>query len=369
MQKSIPLYKNKLFLIVVVIPTLISIIYFGFIASKIYVSESTLVIRTQEKSTISGLGSILQGVGFGTSQNDSYTVKDYILSRSAMTELDQKLNLKQVFSNQDIDPINRFGGLIYYKNNYEEFYKYYQKMVNVNLDPLSTILTLKTRAYTAQEAQLMNTDLLQQSEGLVNRLNERGQKDMIDFSQEILDKAEAKSKKAAIALGQFRNQYGVINPEQQSAIPLQQVAKLQDQLIATEAQILQIETVSKDNPQLPSLRQRAQLLRDQMDKENARIAGSGNKSLASKAVEYQRLFLDSQYADRELVSAMASLEQARTQAQRQHIYVERISQPNLPDYATEPKRIQSILATLLLTLMIFGILSILNAGVREHYDR
>lgn len=369
MQTKTPLYKNKLFLFVVVIPTLISIVYYGLIASPVYISESTLVIRTPEKSTITGLGSILQGVGFGTSQNDAYTVKDYMLSRSAMQALDQKLNLKKVFASKEVDPINRFGGLIYYKNNYEEFYKYYLKMVNVSLDPQSTILTLKTHAYTANEAQLMNTDLLQQSEGLVNRLNERGQKDMIAFAQEILDKAETKSKNAAIALGQFRNQFGVINPEQQSAIPLQQVAKLQDQLIATEAQILQIQTISKNNPQLPSLRQRAQLLRDKMDKINTQIAGSGDKSLASKAVEYQRLFLDSQYADRELISAMASLEQARTQAQRQHIYVERISQPNWPDYATEPKSLQGVLATLLLTLMIWGILSILNAGVREHYDR
>lgn len=369
MQKKPPFYKNKLFLFVVVIPTLISTVYFGFIASRVYISESTLVIRTPEKSSVPVLGQILQGVGFGTSQNDAYTVKDYILSRDAMQVLNKELNLKKTFESNAIDPFNRFGGLIYWKNNYEAFYKYYQNIVNVTLDPLSTILTLKTRAYNANEAQEMNAALLTQSEDLVNRLNVRGQKDMIEFAQQILDKAEQKSKKAALVLGQFRNQYGVINPEQQSAIPLQQVAKLQDQLIATQAQILQIETLTKDNPQLPSLRQRAQLLQDEVVKETARVAGSGDKSLASKAIEFQRLSLDSQFADRELVSAMASLEQARTQAQRQHIYIERISQPNLPDASTEPKRLQSILATLLLSLMVWGILSILNAGVREHYDR
>jgi len=369
LQNKTPLYKNKLFIIVVAIPTLISVVYFSFIASKIYISESTLVIRTPEKASISGLGQILQGVGFGTSQNDSYTVKDYMLSRDAMQILNKQLDLKTKFESKDVDPFNRFGGVIYWKDNFEEFYKYYQKMVNVTLDPLSTILTLKTRAYTANEAQEMNASLLTQSEALVNRLNDRGQKDMIEFAQQTLDKAEQKSKKAALALGQFRNQFGVINPEQQSAIPLQQIAKLQDQLIATQAQILQVETLSQNNPQLPSLRQRAQLLRNEIDKETARVAGSGDKSLASKAVEFQRLSLDSQFADRELVSAMASLEQARTQAQRQHIYIERISQPNLPDASTEPKRLQGILATLLLSLMVWGILSILNAGVREHYDR
>jgi len=369
LQNKTPIYKNKLFLFVVVIPTMISIIYFGFIASKVYISESTLVIRTPEKASVSGLGQILQGVGLGTSQNDAYTVEDYILSRDAMQVLNNKLNLKKKFESKNIDPFNRFGGLIYWKNNLEEFYKLYEKMVTVKLDPQSTILTLKTRAYTAEDAYAMNTSLLAQSEDLVNRLNDRAQKDMIEIAQQTMDKAEKKSKRASIALAQFRNQFGVINPEQQSAIPLQQIAKLQDQLIATQAQILQIETLSKDNPQLPSLRQRAQLLRDEVSKETARVAGLGDKSLASKAVEYQRLSLDSQFADRELVGAMASIEQARTQAQRQHIYVERISQPNLPDASTEPKRLQNILATLLLSLMVWGILSILSAGVREHYDR
>lgn len=363
--------KNRLFLIIVVIPTLISIIYFGLIASKVYISESTLVIRTPEKSSPSMLGQILQGVGFSTSQNDAYTVKDYITSRDAMETLIKKMDLKQQFEKNSIDPFNRFGGFIYWKNNLEEFYKYYQHMVLTSLDPLSTILTLKTRAYTAKDAQEMNSLLLAQSEDLVNKLNDRGQRDMIDFAQENLDKAEMKAKEAALAVGKYRNEFGVINPEKQSTIPLQQIAKLQDQLIATQVQIMQIETISKGNPQLPSLRQRAILLKDEIAKETAHVAGAGanNKSLASKAVEFQRLSLDSEFADRELVSAMASLQQARTQAQRQHIYIERISEPNLPDASTEPKRLQDILATLLLTLIIWGIVSILNAGVREHYDR
>lgn len=361
--------KNKLFFIIVIIPTLISIVYFGLIASKVYISESTLVIRTPEKSTPSMLGQILQGVGFSTSQNDAYTVKDYITSRDAMDALIKKMDLKQQFEKKSIDPFNRFGGIIYWKNNLEEFYKYYQHMVITSLDPMSTILTLKTRAYNAKDAQEMNALLLAQSEDLVNKLNDRGQRDMIDFAQENLDKAEIKAKEAALAVGKYRNAFGVINPEKQSAIPLQQIAKLQDQLIATQVQIMQIETISKGNPQLPSLRQRAVLLKDEITKETAHVAGSGDKSLASKAVEFQRLSLDSEFADRELVSAMASLQQARTQAQRQHIYIERISEPNLPDAATEPKRFQDILATLLLTLIIWGIVSILNAGVREHYDR
>ena len=46
----------------------------------------------------------------------------------------------------------------------------------------------------------------------------------------------------------------------------------------------------------------------------------------------------------------------------------RIVQPSLPDIAMEPKRMRSILATFVLGLVAWGILSMLLAGVREHQD-
>jgi capsular polysaccharide transport system permease protein len=65
---------------------------------------------------------------------------------------------------------------------------------------------------------------------------------------------------------------------------------------------------------------------------------------------------------------MASLEQARNEAQRKQLYLERIVQPNKPDIAIEPQRIRSILTTFVVGLIAWGILSILVAGVREHHD-
>jgi capsular polysaccharide transport system permease protein len=368
LNKYFSLFRNKLFLLCVALPTLLASIYYGLIASDVYISQSSFVVRTPEKQVSSALGQILQGAGFTSSQGDAYTVDDYILSRDAMQVLNKKLDLKQKFSSPEVDPVSRFGGLIDWHTSFEAFYKYYLKMVGVKLDPLSSIITLQTKAFTANDALAMDANLLELSEHLVNLLNERGQQDMIQFAQKNFDKAEKKSKDAALALGKYRNQFGVINPEQQSAIPLQQIAKLQDQLIVTQAQILQIQTLSKENPQLPSLRQRAQLLEAEIAKETARVAGSNNQSLASKAIEYQRLSLDSQFADRELVSTMASLEQARTEAQRQQLYLERIAQPSLPDKAMEPRRLRAVLAVFVLGLALWGILTMLISGIREHQD-
>ena len=46
---------NPLFLLVVVAPVLASILYFGFLASDIYISESRFVVRAPETEYVAGL--------------------------------------------------------------------------------------------------------------------------------------------------------------------------------------------------------------------------------------------------------------------------------------------------------------------------
>ena len=357
---------HKLLLITTIIPTALSIIYFGLIASDVFISESRFVVRSPERQSTSPLGQMLKGAGFSKAQDDSYTVQDYILSRDALAALNDELNIKDEYSSSRIDLFSRFAG-IDWDDSLEAFHQYYQKKIDVQLDPVSSITTLTVRAFSAQTAQEINQGLVDFSEGLVNKLNERGRQDMIRFAAEEVAQAQRSAKVAALALSQYRNAKGVIDPEKQSAIPLQQVAKLQDELIATRSQVIQLEKLAKDNPQLPILRQRVGLLEGEIEAETNRMAG-GERSLAGKAAEYQRLVLEREFADKVLASAMSTLEQAKSEAQRKQLYLERIVLPNKPDQAMEPRRMRGILTTLLVGLVAWGVLTMLIAGVKEHQD-
>jgi capsular polysaccharide transport system permease protein len=90
--------------------------------------------------------------------------------------------------------------------------------------------------------------------------------------------------------------------------------------------------------------------------------------LAGKAAEYERLALDKEIADKMLESAMGTLALARSDALHQQLYLERIVEAGLPDRAMEPRRVRNIAATLLLGLVIWGVLSLTVAAVREHQD-
>lgn len=48
--------KNRLFLLIVMLPTLVAIFYYGLIAADVYISESRFVVRSPERQTASPLG-------------------------------------------------------------------------------------------------------------------------------------------------------------------------------------------------------------------------------------------------------------------------------------------------------------------------
>ena len=358
---------NKLFAATVLLPTLLAVLYFGLIASDVYISESRFVVRSPQKQAAVGIGAILQGAGFSRSADDTYTVHDYILSRDALKQLNESFGLTHIYGAPTVDVFSRFAPMGS-DENFEALHRYYQKRINVEVDATSSISTLKAYAYTATDAHRINEKLLELSEKLVNQLNERGRQDMIKFASAEVDIAEAKAKTATLAVSKFRGQKGVFDPDRQSALQLQLVSKLQDELISTKTQLVQIRSLTPDNPQISSLQKRVDTLQGEITNETAKVAGDGGQSLSNTSADYERLSLERAFADKQLAAAMTSLEQARNDAQRKQLYLERIVQASLPDVATEPRRLRGILATLVVGLIAWSILTMLLAGVREHQD-
>lgn len=361
------IFRNKLFIVTTFIPTSIALVYFGLWASDIYVSESHFVVRTPDKQTSSALGSIFKGAGISKSDDDSFSVQDFIESRDALKELEENISIRKMYSEGNVDIFSRFASLGQ-STSEEDLFKYYKRMVNVKQDSTSSITTLTTEAFSANDAYEINKALLAMAEVLVNKLNARARQDMIGYALDEVQDAKKASDDATLALASYRNRNNVIDPEKQSTIPLQQIGKMQDELITTRTQILQIESLASNNPQLPALRVREKALETEIEAVTRRVAG-GDSSLADKAATYQRLELNKEFTDKMLASSLAALDQARNEARRKQLYIEYIVQPNLPDKATAPKRLRIIGGVFLLGLIVWGILSILLAGVREHHDR
>jgi capsular polysaccharide transport system permease protein len=361
--------RHLLFVVCVLVPTSISILYFGLIASDVYISESEFIVSSSQSASPAGGGgieSLLLGAGLSHSHADSYEVKDYILSRDALKELTGKLKVAQIFGRSGVSFIDRYPSLIYDKS-FEEMFRYYTKHVEVELDSLSSIATLSVRAFTAEDARRINSELLDMAERLINQLNDRSRRDLIGFSENEVQIASEKAKDAAVDLLKYRSNQTVFEPNRQAALQLESVAKIHQQLITTEAELAEIRKLSPDNPQIGALESSAQLLRQAISAETSSVT-SKNGSFSARAPDFERLQLDVEFADKQLGYALAGLESARAEAQKKQIYLERLTQPSVQDKAMEPKRIRSIFVTFIVSLIGWGVAGILVASIREHAD-
>jgi len=359
---------GPLFVLTVLVPSVLGTVYFGFIASDVYISESRFLVRTPQRAegAASGLTALLQTTGFARATDDTYSVHDYVQSRDASNELDATMHLRKVYGSADVDTFNRFGA-IDRDSSLEAFNVYYQKKVEIDYDPSTAITTLTVRAFTAKDAHDINERLIQMSERLLNSMNEQSRRDLVESAEREVRVAEEKDVEVTRQLVGLRAKENVLDPVGEAGIALARVGRMHDDLLAAEAQLDQLRRVSPANPQVATLsasidRQRRAIAAEAHD------ATGSTASLNAKSAPMGRLLLDKDFADRTLQAALGNLDSARTEAARKHLYLERLVQPNLPDTAMEPRRLRSILTTIVVGFIAWGVISLLLAIVREHSD-
>ncbi|WP_233343791.1 WcbI family polysaccharide biosynthesis putative acetyltransferase [Burkholderia cepacia] len=359
--------SNKLFLLCVALPVFLSTVYYTLFAADVYVSQSSFLVRSPQKANQpAGLFTALLGSGVSRSSDDTYAVNDYMTSRDALASLNHDDAFEKAYGSGRGDFISRFG-VLPTQRSFEDLLRYFRRRALVQYDTDTGITTLEVHAFSADDASKINERLLELGEQRVNRMNDRAKQDLISYAQREVEHAEAALQKSSVALSAFRDKQAIFDPERQSTLALQNVLQIQKDLVASKLQLAQLKSVSPNNPQIPALDVRINTLQSEMDKAAGTITG-GRNSLAYKSPAYERLELDRQFADRQLTAALASLETARNDAQRQQLYLERISQPNVPDKAILPYRFRNILATLILGLVVWGTLNLLIASIREHRD-
>lgn len=355
-----------LFHLCVTTPTLLATLYFSLFASDVYISESRFVVRSPNKPQTTGFGELLKTVGFSNSGDEIFAANDYLESRDALKELNEHGQVVKSYGNYGVSIFNRFDP-IGFNSSFEDLYKYFSEKVSIEYDSSTSITTLDVRAYNAKDARQFNEAMLQQAEGVVNRLNVRARNDLLDNAKSEVEKARLEAIQAAQQLAAYRDKSGVIDPDKQATVQLQMVSKLQDELISSRIQLDNVRKLASQSSEIPALQAQIAGLEASIETEMQRAAGGPN-SLSKTAIEYQRLLFDDQFAQKKLTATLASYEEARLDVLHKQSYVERIVQPNLPDKAQEPYRVRGVFAAFAMGLIAWGILSMLLASLKDHVE-
>ena len=365
-RKARRMLKKRAFVIALVLPTVLAFIYFLLLASPMYVSHASFAIRSAEASSSSGLdiASMFLRTS-GSTGNDAYILNDYIQSLDLARDVDHELGIVSHYSSRDHDMISR----LWQSPTQDELTRYWRWAVVPQLNVDTGIISLEVKAYTPEMAQKITRAVLERSEALVNAMNERARHDAVELAREEVGRAEERVRNAQTAMREFRDAHDLIDPKLTAEGLQGLVTGLEAEATSLRTQISAAKAyMNADAPLVRSLTQQLAAVEKQLAEEKLRVAGQGapQGNLNSLVAEYEDLSIEAGFAQKQLVSAMTSLEQARIQQMAQSRYVVAYQQPTLPDESLYPRPFLFTLYVFVGMLLFLGIVSLVWASIREH---
>ena len=353
-------------LLLVIVPTVLAFIYFLLLASPMYVSNASFAIRSANASSSSGMdiASVFLKTS-GSTGNDTYILNDYIQSLDIAQDIDRELGIVAHYSSHDHDIISR----LWSHPTQNELARYWRWAVVPQLNVDTGIISLEVKAYTPQMAQQITEAVLSRSEALVNAMNKRAQSDAVALASKEVQRAEERVRNAQSSMREFRDAHNLIDPKVTAEGLQGLVTGLEAEATTLRTQISEARSYMKaDAPLIKSLTQRLAAVEKQLDEEKLRVAGQNSTqgNLNSLVAAYEDLTIEAEFAQKQLVSAMTSLEQARIQQMAQSRYVVAYQQPTLPDESLYPRPFLFTLYVFAGLLLLMGIVSLVWASIREH---
>jgi capsular polysaccharide transport system permease protein len=352
------------FSVFVLLPTAISAVYFGAVASNQYESIASFSVQSSDSRPMVGMEGLLAGLTSGGGRNDVLAVRDYLLSRDILQRLDKEHGFIKHYKDGSKDWFSRLSA----GAGFEETYEYYGHKVYAEYDTSSGSITLKVRAFDAKTAQSFARNLLAYSEEMVNKLADRERKDRTSYAESDLKRAEQRLSEARKKLVALQQEHSEFSPLQTANSTMEIRTKLEGELARARAELMQRKAfMQADAPQVLAAEEVVKSISAQIANESRRLVDPRKpEGLGTTLADFEAAMVEKEFSQKAYQSAMANLEVARADADRQHRYIALVATPSLPDQSTYPHRWRSVMTAFCLSFLLLGVGTLVSAAVREH---
>jgi capsular polysaccharide transport system permease protein len=348
----------------VVLPTALATAYYAGLASEQFESYSLFTVQSSEMRPALAVDGLLAGLAGGGPSHDALAVRDYVLSRDMLAKLDKEHGFIAHYKNSRNDWFSRLAS----DASFEDAYEYFAHKVYADFDQTSGSVTIRVRAFDAKTAAKLAKSILQYSEEMVNKLSERERHDRTSFAEAEVKKAEERLTAARKAIVELQQKHEDFNPLQTATATMTLRTQLEGELAKARAELMQLKSFMKDDaPQVQAANEKVRSISAQVSGESRRLVDPNKPGgLNASFADFEGAMVEKEFAQKAYESAMATLEMARADADRQHRYVAVIAAPSLPDESTYPLRIRSVLAAFALSFLLWGVGTMIVAAIREH---
>ncbi|MDA9224107.1 hypothetical protein N9P17_04285 [Tateyamaria sp.] len=334
------------FLLIVLIPTSLTVFYFYTFVHDQYSSQVSFSIRSEDSSTspfaaLSSLGQTSSGTA-----TDASILNEYLDSQKLVKDVSLLIDLKAIYTKPKGDPYFSFDAA----KPLEDLVSYFQNMNYVVFDEINGLLNITSFAFDPNDARKIANAIMISSRDLVDHLSRVAQEDTTKLAKFELNQAEKRLFEAQVELNMLRGREQMIDPKANLSSQMGVLAALQKQLANSLVEFdLLIETSQKNDPRITAIKQTIEVIENRILEEKEKIGkltSNGTRSLAVVVGEFEELLMARDFSEKAYLSAFASYESAQAEARRKSKYLVAHVPPTLAESSQYPNKILWILSVL-----------------------
>lgn len=355
------------FLLIVLMPFIVVVSYLSFVAVDQYGSATGFTVRQEEGGGASELIGGLAALTGSTASVDTDILYEFIQSQALIQSIDDRLDLRGHYSAYwEEDP----AFALWPDASIEDLEWYWKRIVRISQS--SGLIEVRVLAFEPEKAQAIAQAILDESQVMINALNNQAREDAMRYAREDLKEALARLKTARETLTAFRTRTQIVDPAADIQGRMGVMNNLQQQLAeALIALDLLRETTNEGDPRLVQARRRIEVIRARIADERQTFVSDTTKNGAvgedypSLIAEFEGLMVDREFAEETYRAALAALELARTKAARQSRYLATYVSPTLAQTSEFPQRFTIAGVAGLFLLLSWSVIVLVYYAIRD----
>ncbi len=356
------------FLAFVALPTLLTAIYFVFLAADIYATETRFMVRSadsQEQIGSGALALVSKVAGVSGTTPDSYAVVNYIKSRAIIEDIGGKPMMIRIFASGNGDLLTTLAE----DESWEDIIKYWRRRVVPSIDTQSGIITVEATAFSSEDANWLANQVVEKSEALVNEISRRSREETLSVALADVEHARSELAETREKLRQYRNERETLDPALTTESVGEVLSRLMLRRIELEARLGTMQDVIDENfAPRRVVQKELEEIRAQIAEQEALLASRGRESgtVSDVIAGFENLRLEEEFAEKRYSIALNAYDAARQEVEKQQLYLVQVVRPTSADSAIYPKKIAGTFMIFFGALVLWSIGSLIVASIKDH---
>lgn len=354
--------------LVIALPVLLVSIYLVFFAKPQFASEVGFTIRQEESGSASDIMGGLSGLLGSPVQSNADLLFEYVQSQEIVRQISAEFDLRTHYSEGwPWDP----AFSIWPSATIEDLHAFWNRMARITYDQSSGLMLVQIRARDPLTAQQLAQLVVSESERMINNLNATARADSMRNAEVDLESALERLRSAREALAHFRARTQILDPQADIQGRMGVLNVLQQQLAEAlvEYDLLLTQTESTNDPRLRQLERRVEVIRNRIDEER-RIFTQQNVTVdqtdyPSLLAQYESLLVDQTFAEATYQAALTAADTARSNADRQTLYLANFIRPSLAESAQYPQSLLIIFLTAVFATLAWSVMALIYYSLRD----